>query len=543
MDKVIYIESDEEITSVISKIKKSRKNKIALVIPKGSIILGSIVNLKMLKKHEKNLGKEITVVTTDRTGRNIASQIGFQAVHSLDASIIDDNQNDVLSSIGNNDLKVEFNKDKKEPEVKEKDDGPQITFKNIDDNDIDKEQPGKEEQEASIKEKNDSLPNKKKKNKNMPVFIKRVFMGFGILSIIFLILSFFFVLPKATIYVSPQAEELKEEVDLKVLVNNENKEFSGILIEAEQELSKNFKTTGKKNIGEKANGTITVYNEWDSTDQPLVSGTRFVSGGKIFRTTAAIVVPGTKIQEGKIIAGTKPVSVEADQPEEIYNIGPSEFIIPGLPTEKQAKIYGKSNSNMSGGYTKEVNIVSKGDIEQAKIVLDQELGEKLKESLISKSKNKKILEAAFRDELLEETISANEGQEANEFTLKHRKKIWTIAFDENAAEKIMISKIQETIPENKELVGDKVENTDYKIVDVSKENGLVASVAVTVFMVEKLELSRAKYDLTGKNTEEVTQYFKDKKEVKDVKIELWPFWVKKVPLNRSRIEIKLNITN
>ncbi len=64
IQKTIYIEADEEITSVVSIIKKTKEPKIALVIPKGSIILGSIVNLKMLKKHEKNLSKDITVVTS-----------------------------------------------------------------------------------------------------------------------------------------------------------------------------------------------------------------------------------------------------------------------------------------------------------------------------------------------------------------------------------------------------------------------------------------------------------------------------------------------
>jgi len=63
------------------------------------------------------------------------------------------------------------------------------------------------------------------------------------------------------------------------------------------------------------------------------------------------------------------------------------------------------------------------------------------------------------------------------------------------------------------------------------------------FATKKLELSKAKYEIPGKTKEEAIEYFKQNKEIMDVKVDLWPFWVKKIPLNRSRIEIKVNVSN
>lgn len=535
MKKVIYIEADEEITSVISRIKRTKEPKIALVVPKGSIILGSIVNLKMLKRHEKKHGKEISIITTDRTGRHLASQVGFEAMHSLDEKGIEAEKEELSSSAG---PRIEFKRDTETQKVTGKEDAPEITFKEIKDDTMPEKALGE-----SVKESQPKAGQSKAGKKRLSKLARGMLLGFGILGFIAGVLAVLFVLPKAVIYISPRAEELREEVGLEVKTGaKETSALSGEVVETTQELSKNYPATGKKNVGEKAKGTITVYNEWDSNAQPLVAGTRFLSSdGKTFKTTQAVNVPGTTVQAGKIVPGTANVNVEAQEPGEAYNIGSSNFTIPGLPQDKQAKIYGKSSQAMSGGFTKEVKVVSKKDIEDAQNNLSEELEKKAKEELTKKSQGKKILEAAFKEEVIEEMLSQKEGQEAEEFSLKQKKNFWTIGFDENEAKDRIISKIKETLPQNKEIVEDKLENVEYKVVDITKENGLSLSVSVTAYTTEKLELSKAKLDIPGKNKEEVVQYFKQKEEIMDVKVNFWPFWVKKVPLNRGRIEIKIEI--
>lgn len=527
-EKVIYIETDEEITGVISRVKKVKNPKVVLVIPKGSIILGSIVNLKMLKKHEKSLGKEIIIATTDRTGRHLASQVGFVAVHSLDDKALETEPEPPKDISG---PKVEFAKDKEPQKEAEKDSGPEITFKEI-----------KDEEKPLLKPKEEAAKEPPKKKKGLSKLAKKILLGFGILGFMAGVLTVLFVLPKAVITVFPRADELRQEVNLAV--KGEPKEASDIkgdLTEVTQEGSKSYPATGKKNVGEKAKGNITVYNEWDSNAQGLVAGTRFIaSDGKTFRTTQAVNVPGTTIQSGKIVAGAASVGIEADQPGEAYNIGAASFTIPGLPADKQAKIYGKSSSAMSGGFTKEIKVVSKKDVEDAKVNLGEELGVKAKDEISKKAQGKKVLDAALKEDLLEEKLSVNEGQEAGEFSLTVKKNVWTFAFNEDDAKERISQKIKETLSGDKELVQGKLENIEYKAVDETKENGLSLSISATAFATKKLELSKSKTDIPRKNKEEVTQYFKQNEEIVDVKVDFWPFWVSKVPLNRSRIEIKVN---
>ncbi len=529
-EKTIYIEADEEITSLISRIKKTKQPKVSIVVPKGSIILGSIVNLKMLKKHEKTLGKELSIVTTDKVGRHLASQVGFEVRHSLDEQKFEDKKEEKIpvSQAASTGPVIKF---KKEPDVKkmpEKEE-PEITFKKI------SEEEEKEESEIHKAVKNPTPKKGLKKG------TKRLFLGFGIFSFLVGVLAVLFILPKATIYISPKAEELREDIPLEIKTQDKKADIPGTLIEVTEETSKDFQTTGKKDVGEKAKGTIIVYNEWDSSAQPLVAGTRFVtSDGKIFKTTEAVNVPGTKVEAGKIVAGTSNVNVEAGEQGESYNIGPSNFTIPGLPADKQAKIYGKSSGAMTGGLTKKVNVVSKSDIEEAKANLSDDLKNKAKDDLNKKVVGKKILEAAIQEEVVEEKPSLSEGQEGDKFTLTSKKNFWTVAFSEAEAKKVISSKIKETLSQDKEIVEDKLENIEYKIVSVAKDN-LNLSVSVTAFATKKLELTKAKLDLPGKSKEEALEYFRQNNEITDTKVEFWPFWVSKVPLNRSRIEIKINI--
>lgn len=75
-EKLVYLESDEEITSVIDKISRVSGDDVVLVIPRGGSLAQSIVNLKLIKKRSADLGKDVSLVTTDKISRNLASQVG-----------------------------------------------------------------------------------------------------------------------------------------------------------------------------------------------------------------------------------------------------------------------------------------------------------------------------------------------------------------------------------------------------------------------------------------------------------------------------------
>ncbi len=80
--ETIYIDSSDEITSVIERLKASHEPIVALVVPKGAVLTQSIVNLKLAKKAAGDAEKDLILVTTDKIGRNLAAQVGINVASS-----------------------------------------------------------------------------------------------------------------------------------------------------------------------------------------------------------------------------------------------------------------------------------------------------------------------------------------------------------------------------------------------------------------------------------------------------------------------------
>ncbi|MGK2848991.1 MAG: hypothetical protein ACSLEX_02895 [Minisyncoccota bacterium] len=77
MAKTFYIDSDEEIISVIGRLRKSSDTENIFVFPKRALVLQSIVNLRLLQREAQKMSKGIMVVTQDDMGRMLATKAGI----------------------------------------------------------------------------------------------------------------------------------------------------------------------------------------------------------------------------------------------------------------------------------------------------------------------------------------------------------------------------------------------------------------------------------------------------------------------------------
>lgn len=89
MHQTFYIDIDEEITSVIDRLKKAKAEEVVVVIPKRALIIQSLVNLKILRKEAEDLGLKIMAVTQDKLGKMLIENAGILAQDSLDDTLED----------------------------------------------------------------------------------------------------------------------------------------------------------------------------------------------------------------------------------------------------------------------------------------------------------------------------------------------------------------------------------------------------------------------------------------------------------------------
>ncbi len=84
MSHLVYIDPDEEIISVIGRLRKVTDTEVFFAVPKRAAFLQSLVNLRLLDRESKKLGKHLCLVTQDETGRLLAEKAGIETKSSLE---------------------------------------------------------------------------------------------------------------------------------------------------------------------------------------------------------------------------------------------------------------------------------------------------------------------------------------------------------------------------------------------------------------------------------------------------------------------------
>ena len=77
MHKTLHIDIDEEITSIIDRLRKAEVREIIVVAPKNALLLQGIVNLKLLKKEADRRKKQIMIITQDKVGKKLIEKAGI----------------------------------------------------------------------------------------------------------------------------------------------------------------------------------------------------------------------------------------------------------------------------------------------------------------------------------------------------------------------------------------------------------------------------------------------------------------------------------
>lgn len=186
--------------------------------------------------------------------------------------------------------------------------------------------------------------------------------GLAVLALAFAMLHVF---SKAVLTVTPRIDESKFVSDLKAKLDTEadfNKgELGYRLIPVEKIGGKDLDADGERVVDRKASGTIIIYNKYSDKTQKLIRNTRFETpGGLIFRIDRSVVIPGRTTVDGKIVPGSVEAVVYADEPGIKYNIGLTDFSIPGFKSDPSrfSGFYARSKTPMLDGFSGKEKYVS-----------------------------------------------------------------------------------------------------------------------------------------------------------------------------------------
>lgn len=318
-----------------------------------------------------------------------------------------------------------------------------------------------------------------------------------------------------------------------------NRQIPAAIFSEKKNMNISWQATGKKYIEKKASGKITIYNEYSSGPQRLDVNTRFEApDGKIFRLKSKVIVPGAKIESGKIVASSIEGEVIADKPGEAYNISPvSKFTIPGFKgADKYEKFYGRSQNPMTGGFVGETAYPTEDDIKKAKIFAENKIKNVVETFLLTQliSENFKAVDATAQTTIAKEVV--NKGtDEAGNFSVYVEANSSIQAFKELTLLDLMTALANQAVGNDFKLKSYKI---DYKPIEIeAKTNLVVLPVDFSGIFLMPLDQNDFMQKIVSKSDTELKSLIFSSSNIEKADISFWPFWVSRVPDDANRIKI------
>jgi hypothetical protein len=618
MPQTFYIETDEEIISVIGRLRQSSAEENIFVFPKRALVLQSIINLRLFQREAQKLEKKIILVSQDEVGRMLAEKIGIETKNYSEDFFHNDSHLELTARknipqttsyspetsqempksdiIGSADFHISATDATSAPDQKsgsaplQKKTGV-IRVRNATPQKLTSLNSRRFEAVAPIKtdvplpaarifqapsstpnasdsERGTRLKNFFSGTRPMPVApatqkddvhtvsvtgkkARTIFFVLGAVSLLSLVgVVLFLFLPKAKISVTPYKVIQTADIELTGRVNISEPDEKNVpvrILEKEQEVALTVATTGKSGSAkQKANGTVIIYNNYNTEPQPLVATTRLETvDGKLFRLVRGVTVPGMTNKNGQKEAGAIEAEVIADQTGEEYNIDATTFHIPGFKSSPKYDAFSvKSVKAMTGGGsggTSDMAMVAKIDLDTA----ISQAKEKAKEEFLNEARSElnpdeKILEEQMDVVELSPAAVPEMSTIAAAFDYKNTFRVRAFVF----SEKIVKEKIEKMNEKNLRGVQFKVTalNITYNESTPNFSDSTLRLAAHTLITMESdINQDALKEALLGQHKDDMQKALNSFPGVKKMEVNFYPQWfVESIPKNKNRVSIIVN---
>lgn len=368
--------------------------------------------------------------------------------------------------------------------------------------------------------------------------------------------SFLFV--SATVDITPKEVNTPVAISGTASITPVEGSLGFTVVTLTREASKDVPSTGEEKVSRKATGKIVIYNDFSKDPQKLIANTRFeTTDGLIFRITEAVTVPGQKVVGGAVTPGSLAVTVTADQAGEKYNIGLADFTIPGFKGDPRfTKITAKSDpkSPMKGGLIGTVQKISPSDLAAAKISIETQLKNKLREDLEAQIPESHILfknayTFDFEDVQTTETsaVGAAAGSAAN-VTITEKGSIYGILFDRKELSQYIAARSagaqsaseKDIFVPNLDSLALTIDNKEAFNQATTKE--ISFKLAGAARFVWNLDQTQIKQSLVGQKRANIKAILANFESIDRANVVISPVWIFTMPRKTDKIHVETVVT-
>lgn len=365
----------------------------------------------------------------------------------------------------------------------------------------------------------------------------------GLVAALVLIMVTSTIFARLTIRLEPRIEKLilpETVLALDISVSKilvEQRVLPAERLEFFQTMREEFNSTGKEFIQEPARGRMRIYNRFSSSGQTLVQGTRFLTdSGILFRLTKNIVLPGAKIEEGKIVAEYAEAELVADRPGEEANIaGEVSLKIPGFKgSSKYEGFGGVAPAGFSGGFKGEARVVSREDLKNAEEQVTKKVYEALSREIIKKvPPDFKFLDALRQIQISKLDIP-REKERRDRFIIEATAQAKVLIFRESDTI-VLLKDVLLKEDSNKDLLGE-FAVLSYRVRDVDFEKGRATAILQGEIKARS-NISTGGIANLVKNKKEgsIVEILKGRSEIAAFNLSFFPPWLFKAPADPAKI--------
>ena len=535
---VIYIDVEDDITTIISKIKASKERIIALVSPRRIGVLQSAVNIRLLARAATSADKRIVLITNDSVLAGLAATAKIPIAKTLQSkpeiaeipALKVDDDNDVIDGgkLAVGDMADSAKRSKKSDEDSAVDNVIADANK--------KESKGLDSLKKMVK---------KPKVPDFNTFRKKLLLigGGALLLIVFLVWAIWFA-PHATIIISAKTTSVtvSDTVNLNETATTSAKSnvIKPVKKELAKEVSVEFSATGKKNVGEKATGVV-VFSNSSSSSVTISAGTILKNSGLSYTLNSSVTVPGATLGwscPGYKCPGSASGSITASEGGAQYNAATGSMSI------SVDDISASLRSATSGGTDKTATVVTASDIESAKSKLSEKKIDGLKEQLLSSfGDSATVITESYVENRSDPSSSvAVDGEATGAVTLKSTITASALAIDKNELKNFVEAKLKEEISGKK---SQRIYDNGVSKVAFSQfsraHNTQTVRLTTNGKVGPDIKEANVKDQAKGKSYGEVQSAIESIEGVEDVDVKFSPFWVKSVPKDINKINVEFKI--
>jgi hypothetical protein len=556
--ETVYIDIDDEITGIIEKLKASPGKIVAVVLPKRATVFHSIVNMKLLKRAAEQSRKNVVLITSEAGLLPLAGAVGLHVARTLQSKPVipprpdrgdGEDVPEVNESPGRHDGPDDEDEPTPEataalaaasaaeaarpvPDLPVADDADETI-------ELDADEPVAT---AAAKPKKKKIHGTTLKVPNFERFRKRLI--FGGLAFVLLLVGWFYAfvsLPKATVTLKTDSSAIQADIPFTASAaikefDAEKKEVPATFKEHKQSDTEKISATGQKDVGNKATGSMTVFNCTDN-DVDLPGGSVFTSGDFGFGTDQTVTVPASDFNSGGVCKknNSATVPVTATQPGDKYNISSGRSF-----TSNFAATMTGTGSAMSGGTTQMLQVVAQADLDTAKAKMKDRLNDQAKTELKKLFGNDGLfaVEGTFGASEPVVTSEPKVGEQAGEVTVSAVTTYGMIGVKKDHLHELIAKQVDGQIDKSKQtLLDDGLIEAVFTVNERKANDNAKLTMQSIAQAGPQLDKNAIADSIRGKKKGEAQSLLLKRPGIKDVEISYSPFWVLSTPKAAKKINV------